>query len=323
MDLKKTLFNRQEQDTHTCPVCNEPNEDRNHMLACKAPSAVENRKKNLNSLAKELKDLNTSPAIAKAIIGCYNHTHNGTTPSVREYGHVDFGGEITLRSIIEDQASIGWTNILCGQWGVKWKEAQRRHYLLMNKKKSARLWIIAILKKLILIRNNLWQFRNTAKHSPTGITVTASHYSLNYRISEEIILGTDGIDRSNYRLFKSKKYTITTMHSSSIPDKRLWLREVRLARKEYVEPDDEVTQQAISQRNLMQTFLSIDGPLVPTTPRDRPVATQDNNITVEAQVAVGTRFFGHQKEKCLRPPSIVTTAANLLQRTLPMYCNIC
>ena len=40
--FEKTLFNRQEQDTHTCPVCNEPNEDRNHMLTCKTPSAVAN-----------------------------------------------------------------------------------------------------------------------------------------------------------------------------------------------------------------------------------------------------------------------------------------
>ena len=192
----------------------------------------------------------------------------------------------------------------------------------MNKKKSARLWIIAILKKLILIQNDLWQFGNAAKHSPTGITVTTSHYSLNYRINEEITLRTDGIDRSNYHLFKSKKYTITKLHSSSIPDKRLWLQEVRLARKEYVEPDDEITCQAISQRNRMQTFLITDVPLVPITPRNRPVATQDNHITEEAQIAAGTRFFGHPKEKRPQPPSIVTTTANLLQRTLPMYCNI-
>ena len=94
------------------------------MLTCKAPSAVENRKKNYDSLAKDLKDLETSLAIARAIIGCCNHAQNGTTPSVREYRHVDFGGGITLRNIIEDQASIGWTNFLCGPWGVKWKEAQ-------------------------------------------------------------------------------------------------------------------------------------------------------------------------------------------------------
>ena len=193
----------------------------------------------------------------------------------------------------------------------------------MNKKKPARLWIIAILKKIILIRNDLWQFCNTAKHSPADITVTASHYSLNYRISEEITLGIDGIDRSNYHLFKSKKYTITKLHSSSIPDKNLWLREVRLACKEYVEPDDVVTRQAIAQRRVMQIFLSIDDPMVPTTPRDRPVATQDNHITDKAQVAAHTRFFGRLKEKRTQPTSIVTTATNLLQRKLQAYRNIC
>ena len=76
------------------------------MLTCKAPSTVANRKKNFDSLTNEFKDLEASTAIAKAIIGCCNHAQNGTTPSVREYRHVDFGGGITLKNIIEDQASI-------------------------------------------------------------------------------------------------------------------------------------------------------------------------------------------------------------------------
>ena len=83
----------------------------------------------------------------------------------------------------------------------------------------------------------MWQFRNVALHSPTGHILTASHHSLNYRISEEINRGTDGIDPSNYHLF-SKQYMITKLHSSSIPYKKLWLHKVSLARKEYVEPDD-------------------------------------------------------------------------------------
>jgi len=247
--FEKTLFNRQEKDTHTCPVCNEPQEDQNHILTCKGPSAVKNCEKNLESMTKLLKDLDTSPALEKTIIGGLTHAHNGTTPSVREYDYVDFGDGITLRNIIENQTNIRSTNFLCGRWGVKWKEAQQRHYLRMNKKKSARLWIIAILKKLILVQNDMWQFRNAAKHSPIGTIAIASHYSLNYRISEEKTLGTDGIDRSNYHLLKSKKYTITKLHSSSIPDKKLWLQEESLARKEYVEPDDKVTRQAISQRH--------------------------------------------------------------------------
>ena len=99
----------------------------------------------------------------------------------------------------------------------------------------------------------------------------------------------------------------------------LWLREVRLARKDYDKPDDDVTRQAIAQRKVMQTFLNIDGPLVPTTPRDRPVATQDNRITTEAQVAATSKHFGPPKERRRRPPSIVTNATILLQRTLWEY----
>ena len=120
---------------------------------------------------------------------------------------------------------------------MTWRQAQQRHYLKMKSKKSARLWAIAILKKLLLLRWDMWQFRNTALHSPTGITAITSHHSLNYKIDEEIGQGKDGIDRSNYRLF-SPPYTLNNLQSSSIQHKELWLEEVRLARKEYVEPDD-------------------------------------------------------------------------------------
>ena len=54
----------------------------------------------------------------------------------------------------------------------------------MKSRKSARLWAIAILKKLLLLRWDMWQFRITALHSPTGITAITSHHSLNYKIDE-------------------------------------------------------------------------------------------------------------------------------------------
>ena len=98
------------------------------------------------------------------------------------------------KNIFEDQAEIGWTNFLCGRWGVKWKEAQKRHYLIMNKGKSARLWVNAILRKLLLLRWDMRQFCNAALHSPTGATVITSRHSLNYKIDEEIRRGTDDID---------------------------------------------------------------------------------------------------------------------------------
>ena len=113
--FEKIKFDRQEHNTHTCPVCNEPKEDRNHMFTCIGPSAVQNREKNFKSMTKLLKDLNISPTLEKMIIGGLKHVHNGTTPSVQSFGYGNFGSGITVRGIMEDQADIGWTKFLCGR----------------------------------------------------------------------------------------------------------------------------------------------------------------------------------------------------------------
>ena len=88
-----------------------------------------------------------------------------------------------------------------------------------------------------------------------------------------------------------------------------------LAQKEYVEPDDEVTRQATSQRNQMQAFLNTTGPFVPIPPRDRPVAVQNNRITDEAQRRAAINFFGPPAKRTRVTPT-VTTTDNLQQQTL-------
>ena len=240
---------------------------------------------------------------------------NDITPTARSVGYANFGSGITTRSIFEDQTEIGWTNFLCGRWGVKWKEAQKRHYLRMNKRKSAHLWVIAILKKLLLLRWDLWQFHNAALHSPTGATAITSHRSLNYKIDKnEIRRGRGCIDCSNYCVF-SPPYTLTKLQSSSIHEKELWLYEVSLACKGYVEPDDTVTRQAISQRNQIHSFLITDGLFIQILPRKRPVATQNNRITDEEQNAAAVLFFGPPAKRARVTPPVATTD-NLPQQTL-------
>ena len=88
-----------------------------------------------------------------------------------------------------------------------------------------------------------------------------------------------------------------------------------LACKEYVEPDDEVTRQAISQRNQMQAFLITAGPFIPILPRKRPIATQNNRITDEEQHAAVVHFFGPPAKRARATPPVITTD-NLQQQTL-------
>ena len=61
--FNKTLFDRHKQDSHTCLVCNEPKEDRNHMFNCKGLSAVNNQEKHFTDLTKVLDDHDTSTTL--------------------------------------------------------------------------------------------------------------------------------------------------------------------------------------------------------------------------------------------------------------------
>ena len=109
-----TKFNRREQDTHTCPACSKPHEDRNYMFACQAPSAVRNKEKGLQGLTKMMDELDTAPTLKPMIKGMIKHVQNGTAPTARSFGYANFGSNLTTRSIFRDQAEIGWTNFLCG-----------------------------------------------------------------------------------------------------------------------------------------------------------------------------------------------------------------
>ena len=97
--FEKIKFNRKEQDTHTCPVCNGQEEDRNRMFACQAPSAVKNKEKELKGLTKLMDDLDTSPDLTTMIIRCIRHVQNNTIPTARSVGYENFGSGITTMSI--------------------------------------------------------------------------------------------------------------------------------------------------------------------------------------------------------------------------------
>ena len=109
--FEKTKFDRRYQDTHNCPVCSEPKEDRNHMFTCKAPTARTNRKKSLTGLTKVLEDLDTSQTLTKMITGSLRHVHNGTTPYAQSFGYATLVGasqlEISLKiRLIQDRPTF-------------------------------------------------------------------------------------------------------------------------------------------------------------------------------------------------------------------------
>ena len=92
-----------------------------------------------------------SPDLHKAIIGILTSVRKDNQTHQYYFGQTNFGHDITLPRIMRDQADIGWLNFFSGQWSLKWREAQKSHYLGMNKKKSTRLWVVAVLKKKMMM----------------------------------------------------------------------------------------------------------------------------------------------------------------------------
>ena len=66
-----------------------------------------------------MEDLDTAPALQPIITGIIRHVQKGTAPTVHSFGFDKFGGNLTTISIFRDQSEIGWTNFLCGRWGVE------------------------------------------------------------------------------------------------------------------------------------------------------------------------------------------------------------
>ena len=227
------------KDTHNCPVCDAPGEDRDHLFTCPDEGANKVYKKGINELAKIMEEQETASEIQREITGNLMGMRTGNQPHTHSFDRAHFGRGLSLRSILCDQADLGWINFFLIRWSGRWREAQQRHYRNMNKRKSARSWAIALIKKLMMIQWDLWQYRNTILHSPTGPSAIASHQSLNHRISKEKSKGMDGIAKSYTHLF-SAFYSITKLQSRDISSKILWLEMVRLARAEYEVSDSAI-----------------------------------------------------------------------------------
>ena len=127
-------------------------EDRDHVCTCPDLNATQLFEKGLDEMKTILEELETESTLQAAILGALQLIYCGIILHTHAFGLTDFSDGLTLPGIMRDQHRLGWINFFAGQWGIKWKEAQKRHYLRMNRKKSTKLWVVAILKKMMMIR---------------------------------------------------------------------------------------------------------------------------------------------------------------------------
>ena len=231
-----TLQTWKYQDSSACPVCDAPDEDRNHLLQCPDPRATHQFKKSMAPVPALLKSLDTSPALSEAILTILKRYRAKQTINPQTFHATD-----GLRDAIREQAKIGWHNFILGRWTYKWKIVQKAHYDRIGSRKTPKRWLTAILHKLSRICWDLWQFRNKVLHAPAGTLAVAQHYRLNQDIEEQFALGTADLRRPDYPLIRL--WTVASLHACDIITKKQWLESIRLAREEYEAPEDNTTKE--------------------------------------------------------------------------------
>ena len=105
--LAETLFNRRYQDTHNCPVCDAPYDDRDHLYTCPDEGAKKVFKKGIDELEKIMEEKETAPEIQQAIIGSMMGVRSGNHPHPSTFGCAHFSWDLSLQSILSDQSDIG------------------------------------------------------------------------------------------------------------------------------------------------------------------------------------------------------------------------
>ena len=89
-----------------------------------------------------------------------------------------------LRAALQGQEEIGWVNFVLGRWSTKWLIVQQNHFDNINSKCNVHRWVSAIIHKLMMITWDLWDFRNSVIHGPSGPIAQQEHHELDLQLDE-------------------------------------------------------------------------------------------------------------------------------------------
>ena len=161
----------------------------------------------------------------------------------------DFSTEFGLHEAIEEQETLGWNNYLLGRWSPKWQQVQAQYFASISSQKTSRRWATAILHQFFMNAWDMWQYRNDRLHGPAGPLVLDQHRQLNLRIEEEMIAGCTDMHRPSRYLIRAN--TLLELKHLDIPAKKLWLRSVHLARKDFAAPAFQSDAYADERSNML------------------------------------------------------------------------
>jgi hypothetical protein len=165
------LHRRDHSYDDRCPTCHAPEESDEHLLQCPSPARRAWRSDLIKTLLKPL-DKFLDPVLHDILhegLLCYfQNEPMDPTPYPPRY-----------QTLLKQQDSIGWSNLLRGKFSVDWRHLQlqycSRHHRTMTN--HQRQWLTTLLRTMWIRIHDLWLSRNADRHGRTSKTkAQASQY---------------------------------------------------------------------------------------------------------------------------------------------------
>ena len=137
-----------------CPMCNEDNEDTNHILQCQSDISIKKFDTTVHTLLKKLLCLKTRFYVLAAIRNeLYSWRRKQPTPDIT-YLPMD------LQVVILQQRQVGWKQFLEGFIVSGWGQYMQRFYSSQGAKNTGALWAKRLVKYAWEATFEIWEFRN-------------------------------------------------------------------------------------------------------------------------------------------------------------------
>ena len=205
-----------------CPRCLDANETSIHVLQCPCPSSRDNLRESVKSFTKNMKQLETHPAIIEAAIYLL---HKGTNSSPA----VTFPTNPMVQELVTEQLHLPIIEFLRGCIVTNWSLVQGRYYQTIQSPRSEDRWAALFVTSLWDIYFSAWTHRNDTLHQSENKKDTIYNIpELNYEIRRQWRIGTHGLHDADKKHFhitqaqllrKNRQYKLT------------WLARVETARK--------------------------------------------------------------------------------------------
>ena len=267
-----TLKYRQWQNHARCPCCGHENEKADHVLLCPDRRTKRNFKKAVKKILEPiLEETKTEPTLSSTILEIIFHWRNKQTITHTKYSTL-FG----IRAAVKEQNDgLGWTNFVLGRWSPKWQQVQQQYLTSIKSRKSSLRWAAAVINKLLMTVWNVWDFRNNINKGKNGPEYLQKKTDLCRTINTEYTLGITNLPKKAHHLIYS--YFKKTLFEMKFGRQRDWIKQIQLARKEFVDGIQPVSEPQPRSNNLREWLIIGQRDIAENSDEDDDVGNYDDN----------------------------------------------